>query len=584
MVRRCIGVLAAAHVLIACTGNLGSPAGAGGDGVVGGNTRDVTFACKSDTPAAGAMHRLSRTQYENTVHDLLEAELPGHMQDTWTAVSLAFASLPADTIAKTAPFATMDQAVSQQHVDTYFAISQAVAQALTADDARISALLACASGEDDAACVERFVRRFGKRAFRHTLREDEYQYLASVYATSGIDADGLRDIIVVALNAPQFLYRVELGNAEAGQHDDVITLSSAELATRLAYHFWQSMPDDALLELAESGGLDSEQGYAQAVEDIMADPRTEQSLRVFVREWLHLDDLRPLDSLVGDPVFDAFAGEDSPSPQLREDMIAEVVDSFIFHMKRDDSYADFFSSPYSFAKSDELAGLYHSEKWDGEAGEPPRFPVGERAGLLTRAALLATGSAKTRPIIKGVFVRERILCDSVPPPPANATTIPAELTTKMSTREVVEALTEQPKSTCATCHTQLINPLGFATENYDALGRVRSAEVLFSPEGNELATKPVDTTTVPRVWTTDTQTSAGAADLTDMIIESGKGESCFARQYIRFAYGRKENEEVDGCALEAVRTALHDGQSLQQAVRAPVMRPEFRQRFLGDVQ
>jgi hypothetical protein len=496
--------------------------------------------------------------------------------------------MPDDTIAKSAPFATMDQAVSQQHVDTYLSVAQAAAQALTSDDARVAALLACGAGEADDDCVTRFIRSLGRRAFRHSLLESEFSYLWSVYAADGIDVAALRDVIVVMLDAPQFLYRVELGTERVAERvtkqNNVFALSDVEQVTRLAYHFWQTMPDDALLDLAEHGGIEDDASYQQLVDNVAHDARADRSLRVFVREWLHLDDLRPLDSLLGDPTFDAFVGADRPSPALRTAMIDDVLDSFAFHLARDDSFSDWFTSPYSFATSDELAALYGSAKWDGKDSEPPRFPAGERSGLLTRAALLSTGTAKTRPIMKGVFVRDRILCDSVPPPPANATTIPAGLTSKMSTREVVEALTQQPKSTCASCHSTLINPLGFATENYDALGRIRSKEVLYSAEGKELAATAVETHSVPRIWQNDNQASQGAGDLTALILDSGKAEACFARQYIRFAYGRREDDEVDGCALEAVRSALHDGQSLQQAVRAPALSPGFRQRFLGDVQ
>jgi hypothetical protein len=138
--RCCIGVLAAAAPLLGCAGSVSSPSGPVVD--IEGSTHEVTFVCKPEAPAGDAMHRLSRTQYENTVHDLLEAQLPSYGKETWSEVSLALASMPDDTIAKSAPFATMDQAVSQQHVDTYLSVAQAAAQALTSDDARVAALLA----------------------------------------------------------------------------------------------------------------------------------------------------------------------------------------------------------------------------------------------------------------------------------------------------------------------------------------------------------------------------------------------------------------------------------------------------------
>ncbi|MDB4976893.1 MAG: Cellulose-binding domain protein [Myxococcaceae bacterium] len=585
MVRRAVGMLAtlvAVGLLAACSGSLAAP-----DGPPLGlqkSEHDVTFDCRAGALAESSMQRLSRTQYENTVHDLLEAQLPSYFDAIWPVVRGAFAALPEDTISKVEPFSTMDQAVSQQHVNTYFNIAQVVAQALTQDDAHVAALLSCRAGEPDGECVARFLQSFGRRAFRHSLSDAELGFLREVYAADGVDAAGLRDVITVALNAPQFLYRVELGDQPLKGRPHTYTLTGAELATRLAYHFWQTMPDDALLASAEAGELASDKAYEKRVEQMHRDPRGEASMRVFVREWLALDGLRDLDALVGDPVFDAFAGSDTPSPELRDDMIDDVLDSFAFHVRRDDSFAEWFTSSYSFARSDELAAIYASEKWDGQNAEPPRFPTGLRSGLLTRAALLSTGSAKTRPIMKGVFVRTRILCDRVPPPPANATTIPAELTTTMTTRKVVETLTEQPGSSCAGCHTTLINPLGFATENYDALGRIRATEVLYSAEGKALGEQPVLTESTPRVWSNDDTSSSGASDLTELILSSGKAEACFARQYIRFAYGRTEDEEIDGCALESVRSALQSGKSLQQALRAAVLRPEFRQRFVGDVQ
>ncbi|HVZ31000.1 MAG TPA: DUF1592 domain-containing protein, partial [Polyangiaceae bacterium] len=470
-----------------------------------------------------------------------------------------------------------------QHVDNYFAIAGSVAEAMTADDDRVAALLACKGGEDDQACLARFFASFARRAFRRPASDAELSFLNEVYAADGIDRDGLRDVITVVLNMPEFLYRLELGGDAVAGKNGAYQLSGFELATRLAYHFWQTTPDDALLAAAEQGELDDDSGYAQMVERVASDARAEESMRLFVRQWLDLDDLRPLDSLNGDPVFDAFAGADVPTSNLRDEMIDDVLAAFVYHARRDDSFVTWFTSPFAFATGDDLAAIYGVDKWDGKS-EPPRFATDQRTGLLTRAALLATGTARTRPIMKGVFIRERVLCDSLPAPPANAANIPPELSRDLTSREVVEKLTEQPGSTCATCHASMINPLGFASENFDALGRLRTSEVLYDDDGSQLAVKPVRTQGVPRVWPDDTQPAAGITDLTNIIVQSGKAESCFAREYIRFAYGRKEDENTDGCALESVRAALQEGQSLQQALRAPVLRPEFRQRMLGDVQ
>jgi hypothetical protein len=541
--------------------------------------RQDAFTCKDDAPPPSALHRLSHPQYENTVHDLIEAMLPGHADDAKGVVEAALALLPADAVGKDAPFSTMDQSVSQEHVDGWLAVAQAVASALTA---HTDVLLACERGEADQACVRRFLARFARLTFRHAPSEAELAFLSEVYDANGIDADGLRDVITVALNTPQFLYQVEFGGDPVEGKRATYAVTGSELASRLAYRLWQTAPDDALLERAERGELESD--YEGAVDAMLDDPRSQRSTRAFVREWLDLDALRPLEALVGNPAFDAFVGKDTPSPALRQAMIDDVLDSFAYHLQQDDAWEDWFQSPYSFAKGDELAALYGVPKWTDDGREPPRFAQGERAGLLTRAALLATGTVKTRPIIKGVFVRQRILCDALPPPPANATSIPPELARTLSTREVVEELTEKRGSSCAACHSARINPLGFATENYDALGRLRTKETLYGEDGSILAEKPVDTASLPDVTEGDTEVSRGALDLSDRIVRSGKGEACFARQFVRFAQGRMEDERSDGCALESIRTALAEQRSLRQALRASLLAPTFRQRFLGDVQ
>jgi hypothetical protein len=389
------------------------------------------------------------------------------------------------------------------------------------------------------------------------------------------------DLVTVLLTSPGFVYQVEMGGDPVPNVSGLYQLSDYEIAARLSYQFWQSTPDDTLLSAAERGELKDDAGFEKALDYVLSSPRAAQALSRFAREWFALDTLRALDSAVGDPVFDAFAGDDVPSPDLRDDMIQELTDSLAYHaFTRDDTLRDWIESPYAFARSEELANIYNTSVWDGSS-EPPRFPEGERAGLITRAALLATGSANTRPIMKGVTIRERLLCDRLPPPPPNAGNNPPELSPTLTTREVVEALTEQPGSSCAGCHVGQINPLGFATENYDALGRLRETQPLFSGDGSLLAERAVDTVTTPGVWPTDKTESSGAHDLTQLLVESGKVEACFARQFVRFAQARQEDEAVDGCALEAVRASLARGESLRAALRSYALLPAFRQRLVA---
>ncbi|MFO0659895.1 MAG: DUF1588 domain-containing protein [Polyangiaceae bacterium] len=199
--------------------------------------------------------------------------------------------------------------------------------------------------------------------------------------------------------------------------------------------------------------------------------------------------------------------------------------------------------------------------------------------MITRAAFLASGSANTRPVIKGVFLRKAMLCDVIPPPPANAAAVPPALSPDMTTREVVEHITEQPGTDCAGCHRALINPLGFATENFDALARVRTEQTLYDDQGNVTGKKPVDTSSSPQVPVGSSETSQGAADLLRIMLESTRPQACFARKYFRFTFGRIEDPTRDGCALEDVRAAMVDEQVPLREVLTRVARtPAFRQR------
>jgi hypothetical protein len=239
--------------------------------------------------------------------------------------------------------------------------------------------------------------------------------------------------------------------------------------------------------------------------------------------------------------------------------------------------AALFTSDLSFARDARLAKLYGVSAWNGTAA-PPALPAGQRSGLLTRALFLASGSANTRPIMKGVFLRTNILCDTIPPPPPGANAKPPELGPNMTTRESVEALTEMTGTTCASCHQLAINPLGFATEGFDALGRFRTSQRLFDATGKETGTKAVNTATVPQVVYGDQTAISTPAELMSLMLTSGKVEACLSRSFFRFTYGRWETPAADGCALEDARKALKNGGNITDLVTAMVKAAAFKRR------
>ena len=180
--------------------------------------------------------------------------------------------------------------------------------------------------------------------------------------------------------------------------------------------------------------------------------------------------------------------------------------------------------------------------------------------------------------MKGLFVRKYILCDSIPPPPPGANAKPPELQPGMTTRETVEALTQMPGTICNGCHATLLNPLGFATEGFDSLGRQRTAQRFFDAQGNAIGEKPVDTRTAPHVLSDSETEAAGPLELMQQVVASGKVEACLSRNFFRYTFARWEDLATDGCALETMRQSLLNGGSVVDLVMAATLDGTFKQR------
>lgn len=562
-----------AIVLGACTGNIG-----GGDGSTPPKSTPTHFVCDANAvPDALPMRRLSHTEYTNTVNDLVRAFAPADADAITQALASSLALLPDDIATGPdkhyADFTSLDQALQQGHADGIYAVATAAGKELTSSPARLAEVVGdCATGASDAACLSAFVKRFGERALRRPLTDEDVAFYAKPAVSAPYTAADYADVIALLLTAPESIFFVEHGDPAVP--GTVAPLGPYELASRISYHFWQTLPDDELLEKAKSGELSTDAGYRAEVERAYADPRTRAALATFFAEWLGNTTLDPLDARIGTPTYDAIRGDLTPGPDTRAHYLDEVVDAARYYaFDAPASFDTFFLSGKSFAKTDDVAAVYGVSPWDG-ASAPPDAPG--RVGLLTRPAFVATGSIDSRPIMKGVFIRKAILCDDIAPPPGNAAANPPPLSPDSSTRQVVENLTDT--GICAGCHTVQINPLGYATENFDPLGRLRTQEILFDDKGNPVGTAPIDTTSVPKVNTGDTTESSGAADLEKLIVESPKLHACFARQYFRYTFARMEDLDKDGCGLADVQKALDGGADLAVVLRAIALSTAFRTR------
>ena len=551
------------------------------------------FSCDPDAAVDRdePLRRLSRDQYEHTIQDLVaRVGAPQAQEAIDDALPELLERMPVDARVGQpgdthGGYRRLDQDVQQGHLEVSLEIATMLGEELTGTPARLEHLAgACATDDDtsnDATCVEDFIRQFGMLTHRRPLTDEDVTFYGMVFGDPGTDPAAFRDVIAVMLTSPRFLYHVEHGAEPAEDApQDVWALDDWELASRLSYHFWQSMPDEELMEAARRGELREQEGWRVQVDRVFEDPKTARSLSSFYRQWLWMDELPQMDALVGSPRYDAFAGEDAPDESLRLQLADEIVALARHHtLEAQGSLSDLLLDDRSYATERALADLYGVEPRAPD--QPPvEVPDGSRAGLITRPALLVNGSTSTRPVMKGFLIRKAMLCTTPPPPPDNAMDSEIDIRPDMTTRQVVEEITEQPGTSCAGCHQLFMNPLGFATEGFDALGRPRDVQRLFDEDGHLLNELPLDTSSIPRVLLADETPSEGAHDLMRLLESSGEVHACFARQYARFAFGRPEDAEIDGCTLESLRARLIAGEPLAEVMKSVTMRPEFRRRLI----
>jgi hypothetical protein len=573
-----------ASLLAACSGVLGDGAHDGPDDpmrpFVPGEPAPAAFSCDpSAKPAELPLPRLSRAQLEGTLRSAIRLALPKEENEIWTKVSSQFARYPADVKAP-APgdlkggYARIDQSIQQTQIDAMYATASAIAQELTATPSRISSLMGrCAtddSSANDRACLEAFIAQWGARVMRSPLDAEDIAYYAGDAGGTPVNPSAVANVIIAILNAPQTLYRVEHGTADS---EPVSALSAFEVAARLSLHFWQAPPDEELWTAAENGSLLEADVYDSTLDRLVKNPLARGAVDEFVAQWLRLDELPPLDALNQDPVFRAFAGSQLPPASARQAMIDDVLASMWSTLSSGGTLSDFLNDRRSYATDEYLAGIYGTAPWDGVGPAEP-FPSPRRSGLLTRAAMLATGTAGTRPVHKGYLVRNALLCQQVGAPPPNANTKPPEPAGNVTTRQAVSELTSG--GICGGCHLGIINPPGFITEGFDGLGRERSVEELFDAQGNVVASLPIDTSAVPEVARGDARTMADAVELSQAIDESRLYHSCMARHYFRFAMMRFEALEQDGCLLAALESAARGDEPLLDVLKVVAQSSAFK--------
>lgn len=411
-------------------------------------------------PGPAPLRRLTADQYRRTVTDLLGPEVvvtarldPDRPIGGLREVGTSYGSTSARGV----------EAFEQSALDL-------AGQAMASPELR-RGLLPC-DGDIDHACVESFVRRFGRRAYRRPLTEAEVERLTALAAHAtdvlGNPAEALELVLAAILQSPHFLWRVEVGEPDPRDADGV-RLTGYEIATRLAYFLWATAPDEVLLDAAGTGELHDPDGLAAQVERMLESPRAREGVRALFADAF---ELYRVDEAVKDPTLFVHAHPDLGASAREETL--RVIEDLVF--ERDGDWRGLLTAEHSFVDR-RLAALYgvRAPAPDG-FGEVSLGPPLNRRGLLGHAstAMLHSHATSTSATLRGRFVRKVLLCGDIPPPPVNVdTSIPEPSGDAPTLRDRVHEHLDNPA--CAGCHAQM-DPIGLGLERYDAVGRFRETD------------------------------------------------------------------------------------------------------------
>lgn len=492
--------------------------------------------------------RLSHSQYQHTVQDLFGIR---------ESLDLTFAPDALNGFAfDTSNAFRVDPRLGPQ----YRGMAEALAQRVTSDDAIFARIVPCDAAAPD--CRERFLRSLVERAFRRPPNERDLETFRGVFATGSALSDGkdtfregVRLTLETLLQAPEFLYRTE-SSRRIGP-DGRVHLDDFEVAARLSYFLYDSMPDEALFAAARAGQLRTPDQVEAAARRMLTQPRVLDKLVAFHDQAWQFGRFAHIS-----PDAETFPNV----PKALVWRVRQATALFVRDvLQTGGGLEELLTAPYVYVDAG-LAPLYGLASLGARTPSPGRFTrvdfdPDERQGLLMQVGYLASNaySVRTDPIHRGLFVIRNLLCRDIPDPPPGATTTPPPETDRpiVTTRDEVALVTGQ--SFCPTCHTE-INAPGFAFEGFDATGQRRRTE-------NGVA---VDTSS-SMVLDGKLVSFDDAAQLVAQLAQSQEAHRCYSRRWLEFAYGRPLADS-DLATLEALSA---DSLPIADILIAIVRSPEF---------
>ena len=503
------------------------------------SSKSVPAECASRvTPGSAPLRRLTRFEYNNTVAALLgDTSRPGN-------------SLPSELLGNGYGNDAYEQPISPLLAEQYGLVAADIAARATATPEALAKLAPCAStvtAATETACARSFIESFAPRAYRHPLQAADVEELLALYEelreNSQSFAESIDGLLQAILQTPDFLYRLEFGVADA-TNPELRRPSPHEMASRLSYLFWGTLPDAPLQEAALAGELSTPEGVYHQAQRLLADERSRPVVRNFFSYYLPLNTLTDLARDETEfPTFSPAIGG------LMREETHRFLEYEIFQGPGD--WPSILTAPYTFV-NERLANFYGIPGVVGEEFRKVDVDTTQRLGLLTQGGIQAGTAISnfTNPVRRGVFLLRHLMCINLPEPPETLAEniMPPDPYTGATGRERYSAHSQQAE--CAGCHA-IMDPPGFALENYDAVGLWRDQEngVTIDASGNLGLLGAF----------------SGPLELVQLIAQNERTHACLAENWLNYAYGRTLGAE-DECTRTEVEVAFaqsnYDVQSL----------------------
>jgi hypothetical protein len=527
------------------TSSTGGSGGSGGGGAppVGGELSNCS------TPGPRLIRRLTSIQYRNTLVDAFGGDQSLPTADVLTDPTVLKFRVDADA----AVIRDLDAGLLMNYAETVAA--WAVPSKLTG--------LGVTCTTNDATCRASLITALGRRLFREPISSDLLKQYDALGAAETTFNDAATSIVTTMVESPYLLYRRELGPTD-GSNPAVYTLTPHEVASELSYFLTDSAPDQALRDATDNGSLMSPGGLDNLAQHFFDNAAVSRPpIERFAASWFELDGLATKAKDDGAAKTDQISFTDD----LRKSMVAETQAFFSSLFANNGATTDLLTSRVTYADSNMVAfyGLTGPNA-DGSYN----VPANRAPGMLGQAAFLTQHAQpeNSSPVQRGRFVRDRLLCEQIPPMPSNLNTNLASGATFTTNRQRYEQ--HDQSSACAGCHV-LFDPVGFTFENFDGFGKYRASENGVAIDASGYITPSSDDVT-------DKTMLNGAQSLIDYLASNDQFNACVVRYWSYYAHGR-DNWTDKKCNDDSIRReAASNGYTLRSILNAITHAPNFTTR------